>query len=295
MEGCSKYCTYCVVPYTRGEEFSRPLVAVMKEVELLAEQGVREITLLGQNVNGYRGLDEAGDVVDFSLLIYFVSKVNGIERIRYTSSHPIEFSDNLIDAYAEVLELVNHVHLPVQSGADRVLSAMKRGHTALEFKSIVRKLREHRPDISISSDFIVGFPGETDEDFEDTLKFVEEIGFDQSFSFIYSRRPGTPAASYEDDVGLEIKKQRLQRLQQLINKMSTEYSNAMLNTNQTVLVEGLSKKSDQEYSGRTENNRVVNFSVPQEVKDHVIGKFVRLKISEVFSNSLRGIYLETLH
>ncbi len=288
MEGCSKYCTYCVVPYTRGEEFSRPLVAVMKEVELLAEQGVREITLLGQNVNGYRGLDEAGDVVDFSLLIYFVSKVNGIERIRYTSSHPIEFSDNLIDAYAEVLELVNHVHLPVQSGADRVLSAMKRGHTALEFKSIVRKLREHRPDISISSDFIVGFPGETDEDFEDTLKFVEEIGFDQSFSFIYSRRPGTPAASYEDDVGLEIKKQRLQRLQQLINKMSTEYSNAMLNTNQTVLVEGLSKKSDQEYSGRTENNRVVNFSVPQEVKDHVIGKFVRLKISEVFSNSLRG-------
>ena len=234
-------------------------------------------------------------MIDFSLLIYFVSKVNGIERIRYTSSHPIEFPDNLIDAYAEVPELVNHVHLPVQSGADRVLSAMKRGHTALEYKSIIRKLREHRPNISISSDFIVGFPGETDEDFEETLKFVEDIGFDQSFSFIYSRRPGTPAASYEDDVKSEIKKQRLQYLQKLINKMSKKYSNAMLNTEQIVLVEGLSKKSDQEYSGRTENNRVVNFSVPQEIKDHVVGKFVRLTISEVFSNSLRGIYLETLH
>ena len=225
------------------------------------------------------------------MLIYFVSKVKGVERIRYTSSHPIEFSDNLIDAYAEVPELVNHVHLPVQSGSDRVLSAMKRGHTALEFKSIVKKLRKHRPDVSISSDFIIGFPGETEKDFEDTMKFVEEIGFDQSYSFIYSRRPGTPAASLEDDVTPEVKKERLQRFQQLINNMSTKYSNAMLGTEQVVLVEGLSKKSDHEYSGRTENNRVVNFEAPE----NVIGKFVRLNISEVFSNSLRGTFLETMH
>ena len=295
MEGCSKYCTYCVVPYTRGEEFSRPLKDVMCEVEALAEQGVREVTLLGQNVNGYRGLDEHDEIIDFSLLIYFVSKVNGIERIRYTSSHPIEFSENLINAYAEVPELVNHVHLPAQSGSDSVLSAMKRGHTALEFKSIIRKLRKYRPNVSISSDFIVGFPGETDKDFEDTLKFVEEIGFDQSYSFIYSRRPGTPAASFDDEVKLERKKERLQRLQSLINRMSSENSNSMLDTDQIVLVEGLSKKSDEEYSGRTENNRVVHFSVPQEVKDPVIGTFVRLNISDVFSNSLRGTYLETLH
>jgi len=290
MEGCSKYCTYCVVPYTRGEEFSRPLKDVMKEIEALAKQGVREITLLGQNVNGYRGPDENNEIVDFSLLIYFVSKVEGIERIRYTSSHPIEFSDNLIDAYGEVPELVNHVHLPVQSGSDRVLAGMKRGHTALEFKSIIKKLRKVRPDISLSSDFIVGFPGETDKDFEDTLKFVEELGFDQSFSFIYSRRRGTPAASQDDDVSAEVKKQRLQRLQTLINNMASQYSQAMLDSEQVVLVEGLSKKSDQEYSGRTENNRVVNFSAPEDV----IGNFVRLKITEVFSNSLRGTYLETL-
>ncbi len=290
MEGCSKYCTYCVVPYTRGEEFSRPLIDVMNEIEELARQGVREITLLGQNVNGYRGLDENNDIVDFSLLIYFVSKVEGIERIRYTSSHPIEFSDNLIDAYAEVPELVSHVHLPVQSGSDRVLAAMKRGHTALEFKSIIKKLRKHRPDISISSDFIVGFPGESDKDFEDTMKFVEEVGFDQSYSFIYSRRPGTPAASFEDDVLPEVKKDRLRRFQQLVNSMAAQYSKAMLDTEQVVLVEGLSKKSDQEYSGRTENNRVVNFEAPEDV----IGKFVRLNITEIFSNSLRGYYLETL-
>lgn len=294
MEGCSKYCTYCVVPYTRGEEFSRPVADVMEEIEELARQGVREITLLGQNVNGYRGLDESNEVVDFSLLIYFVSRVEGVERIRYTSSHPIEFSDNLVDAYAEVSELVNHVHLPVQSGSDRVLAAMKRGHTAIEFKSIVKKLRKHRPDISISSDFIVGFPGETDKDFEDTMKFVEEIGFDQSYSFIYSRRPGTPAASLEDDVKPEVKKLRLQRFQNLINSMAEKYSNAMLNTEQVVLVEGLSKKSDQEVSGRTENNRVVNFSVPEDVLKNIIGKFARLKITDVYSNSLRGAYLETL-
>ncbi|MEM7401359.1 MAG: tRNA (N6-isopentenyl adenosine(37)-C2)-methylthiotransferase MiaB [Pseudomonadota bacterium] len=294
MEGCSKYCTYCVVPYTRGEEFSRPLVDVMSEIKSLAKQGVREVTLLGQNVNGYRGLDENDEVVDFSLLIYFVSKVEGIERIRYTSSHPIEFSDNLINAYAEVPELVSHVHLPVQSGSDRVLAAMKRGHTALEFKSIVKKLRKRRSNVSLSSDFIVGFPGETDKDFEDTLKFVEEVGFDQSFSFIYSRRPGTPAASLEDDVQPEVKKQRLQRLQKLISDMSSRYSNDMQNTEQVVLVEGLSKKSDQEFSGRTENNRVVNFSVPHDLNDQVIGNFVKLKISEVFANSLRGNFLEIL-
>ncbi|MBT8124217.1 MAG: tRNA (N6-isopentenyl adenosine(37)-C2)-methylthiotransferase MiaB [Gammaproteobacteria bacterium] len=290
MEGCSKYCTYCVVPYTRGEEFSRPLIDVMNEIEELARQGVREITLLGQNVNGYRGLDENNDIVDFSLLIYFVSKVEGVERIRYTSSHPIEFSDNLINAYAEVPELVNHVHLPVQSGSDRVLAGMKRGHTALEFKSIIKKLRKQRPDVSISSDFIIGFPGESDKDFEDTMKFVEEVGFDQSYSFIYSRRPGTPAASLEDDVLPEVKKDRLRRFQQLVNSMAAQYSKAMLDTEQVVLVEGLSKKSDQEYSGRTENNRVVNFEAPEDV----IGKFVRLNITEIFSNSLRGYYLETL-
>ncbi len=294
MEGCSKYCTYCVVPYTRGEEFSRPLVDVMNEIEELAKQGVREITLLGQNVNGYRGLDKDNDIVDFSLLIYFVSKVEGVERIRYTSSHPIEFSDNLINAYGEIPELVNHVHLPVQSGSDRVLAAMKRGHTALEFKSIVKKLRKQRPDVSISSDFIVGFPGESDKDFEDTMKFVEEIGFDQSFSFIYSRRPGTPAASLEDDVSPEVKKARLKRFQLLINSMATRYSEEMLGTDQVVLVEGLSKKSDQEYAGRTENNRVVNFGVPDDIKDKVVGKFLRLNITEVFSNSLRGTYLETI-
>ncbi len=294
MEGCSKYCAYCVVPYTRGEEFSRPLVDVMNEIEELAKQGVREITLLGQNVNGYRGLDEDDDIIDFSLLLYFVSKVEGIERIRYTSSHPIEFSDNLINAYGEIPELVNHVHLPVQSGSDRVLAAMKRGHTALEFKSIVKKLRKQRPDVSISSDFIVGFPGESDKDFEDTMKFVEEIGFDQSFSFIYSRRPGTPAASLEDDVPAEVKKARLKRFQQLINSMATQYSEEMLGTDQVVLVEGLSKKSDQEYSGRTENNRVVNFGVPDKIKDNVIGMFLLINITEVFSNSLRGTYLSTI-
>jgi tRNA-2-methylthio-N6-dimethylallyladenosine synthase len=282
------------VPYTRGEEFSRPVADVMNEIEELAKQGVREITLLGQNVNGYRGMDKDDEVVDFSLLIYFVSKVEGIERIRYTSSHPIEFSDNLINAYGEVPELVNHVHLPVQSGSDRVLAAMKRGHTALEFKSIVKKLRKQRPDVSISSDFIIGFPGESDKDFEDTMKFVEEIGFDQSFSFIYSRRPGTPAASLEDDVPAEVKKARLKRFQQLINNMATQYSEEMLGTDQVVLVEGLSKKSDQEYSGRTENNRVVNFGVPEKIKDNVIGMFLLINITEVFSNSLRGTYLSTI-
>ena len=290
MEGCSKYCTYCVVPYTRGEEFSRPLDDVLKEVEALAEQYVREVTLLGQNVNGYRGRDSKGNAIDFSLLLYYISQIDGIERIRYTSSHPIEFSDNLINAYAEISKLVNHVHLPVQSGSDRMLAAMKRGHTAIEYKSIIRKLRKHRPQLSLSSDFIVGFPGETDKDFEDTIKFVEEIRFDQSYSFVYSPRPGTPAASFEDKVPMHVKKQRLQILQKLIEEMSSNYSNKMLNTEQLVLVEGYSKKSKQEYSGRTENNRVVNFKAP----DNIIGKFVWLLITDIYSNSLRGTYLETL-
>ncbi len=290
MEGCSKYCTYCVVPYTRGEEFSRPPEDVLDEISCLVQQGVREVTLLGQNVNGYRGLDQDGEVVDFSLLLYYVGNLEGIERIRYTSSHPVEFSDNLINAYVEISELVNHVHLPVQSGSDRVLSAMKRGYTALEYKSIIRKLRKHRPDISLSSDFIVGFPGETDRDFEDTMEFVEEIGFDQSYSFIYSRRPGTPAASLEDNVSPDVKKYRLRRLQQTIGHASMAGSQAMLGTDQVVLVEGYSKKSSLEYSGRTENNRVVNFAAPEPV----IGKFVRLGITDVFSNSLRGVYHETL-
>lgn len=286
MEGCSKYCTYCVVPYTRGEEFSRPLDDVVEEIKLLSDQGVREVTLLGQNVNGYRGQDKNAELVDFSLLLYYVSSIDGIERIRYTSSHPLEFSDNLIEAYAEIPELVNHLHLPVQSGSDRILAAMKRGHTALEYKSKIKKLRKQRPDISISSDFIVGFPGETGQDFEDTIKLVEEITFDQSYSFIYSRRPGTPAASFEDSVSQEVKKQRLNRLQEIINRFSSDISKSMIGSEQLVLVEGLSKNSDLEYSGRTENNRVVNFKAPE----NVIGKFVRLKITDACANSLRGEY-----
>lgn len=287
MEGCSKYCTYCVVPYTRGEEFSRPVADVLNEIELLAARGVREVTLLGQNVNGYRGLDADDEIVDFSLLLYYVSRLKGIDRIRYTSSHPIEFSDNLINAYADIPELVDHVHLPAQSGSDRILAAMKRGHTVLEYKSIINKLRRHRPGISISSDFIVGFPGETEQDFEATLKFVEEVGFDQSYSFIYSRRPGTPAASMQDDVPLKVKKYRLQRLQQIINRLSENFSKRMIGTKQRVLVEGCAKKSSLEYTGRTANNRVVNFVAPEDVT----GKFVRLKITDVFPNSMRGDHL----
>ncbi len=290
MEGCSKYCTYCVVPYTRGEEFSRPLEDVLKEIRAVARQGAREVTLLGQNVNGYRGQDRHGDEIDFSLLLYYVARLEGIRRIRYTSSHPIEFSENLIDAYAEIPELTNHVHLPVQSGSDRVLAAMKRGYTALEFKSIIKRLRRHRPDIRISSDFIVGFPGETDQDFECTMNLVEEVGFDQSYSFIYSRRPGTPAASLQDEVPLDEKKRRLQRLQKAIDCASRDYSKAMLGTEQVVLVEGRSKKSQLEFTGRTDNNRVVNFAAP----DTVSGKFVRVEITDAFPNSLRGVYHETL-
>ncbi|PIE01223.1 MAG: tRNA (N6-isopentenyl adenosine(37)-C2)-methylthiotransferase MiaB [Thiothrix nivea] len=284
MEGCSKYCTFCVVPYTRGEEISRPFDDVIAEVAQLATQGVREVNLLGQNVNAYRGQMHDGEVADLATLIQYVAAVDGIDRIRYTTSHPNEFSDNLIQAYANVPELVNHLHLPVQSGSDRVLAAMKRNHMALEYKSKIRKLRKIRPDISLSSDFIVGFPGETDQDFEDTMKLIEAVGFDHSFSFIYSARPGTPASNLADDTPLEVKKARLQRLQQRILEMANEISASMVGTTQTVLVERLSKKDPKQIAGRTENNRVVNFD------GHVrlIGKFVDVEITEALPNSLRG-------
>ncbi len=284
MEGCSKYCTFCVVPYTRGEEVSRPLDGVLSEIMQLAEQGVKEVNLLGQNVNAYRGLSHEGDVVDLALLIHYVAAIDGIERIRFTTSHPVEFTDGLIEAYRDVPELANYLHLPVQSGSDRILSMMKRGHTALEYKQKIRKLREVRPDISLSSDFIVGFPGETAKDFEDTMKLIEDIGFDQSFSFIYSARPGTPASSMPDLVSLEEKKARLQRLQSTINDMAAKISQDMVGSTQKILVEGTSKWSDEELSGKTENNRVVNFAGPQRL----IGQMVDVVITEALRNSLRG-------
>ncbi len=284
MEGCSKYCSFCVVPYTRGEEISRPLDSVLEEIMKLADQGVKEINLLGQNVNAYRGLSHSGDIVDLALLIHYVAAIDGIERIRFTTSHPTEFSDGLIEAYRDVPELVNYLHLPVQSGSDRVLSMMKRNHTALEYKQIIRKLREVRPDISLSSDFIVGFPGETAKDFEDTMKLIEDIGFDQSFSFIYSARPGTPAASLADNTPLEEKKERLQRLQATINDMAAQIAQNMVGTTEKVLVEGTSKWSDEELSGKTENNRVVNFAGPKRL----IGQLVDVTITEALRNSLRG-------
>jgi tRNA-2-methylthio-N6-dimethylallyladenosine synthase len=288
MEGCSKYCTYCVVPYTRGEEISRPFDDVIAEVAALAEQGVREVTLLGQNVNAYRGAlaDEAGEggVADLALLIRYVAAIDGIDRIRFTTSHPVEFSESLIDVYADVPELVGFVHLPVQSGSDRILAAMKRGHTALEYRSKIRRLRQVRPGIGISSDFIVGFPGETESDFAATMDLIEEIGFDQSFSFIYSRRPGTPAAEYPDEVPLADKKARLERLQARINDNARHYSQAMVGTIQRVLVERPSRKDPSRLAGRTENNRVVNFAgVPE-----LIGDFVDIEITEALPNSLRG-------
>ena len=284
MEGCSKYCSYCVVPYTRGEEISRPLNDVLTEVMQLTEKGVKEVTLLGQNVNGYRGAMEDGDICSFTLLLHYVASIEGVERIRYTTSHPLEFSDALIDAYAELPKLVNHLHLPVQSGSDRILAAMKRGYTALEFKSKVRKLRVHRPDISMSSDFIVGFPGETDSDFEQTMRLIDDVGFDQSFSFIYSARPGTPAASLHDETPMEVKKARLQRLQTRITEMANEISAKMVGTTQPILVTGLSKKSKREIAGRTENNRVVNLQGSEDL----IGKIVDTVITEALPNSLRG-------
>ena len=290
MEGCSKYCTYCVVPYTRGEEISRPFDDVLTEVTKLAQQGVREVNLLGQNVNAYRGLMEDGEIADLALLIHAVAGVEGIERIRFTTSHPMEFSDSLIDVYAEVPELVSHLHLPVQSGSDRILTMMKRGHTAFEYKAKIKRLREVRPDISISSDFIVGFPGESDQDFARTMDLIESVGFDYSFSFLFSARPGTPAAEYPDDVPLELKQQRLERLQQAILQTAQQISRRMVGTVQRVLVERVSRKDSSQLAGRTENNRVVNFCGSQEL----IGDFVNLTITEALPNSLRGELVDEL-
>jgi tRNA-2-methylthio-N6-dimethylallyladenosine synthase len=284
MEGCSKYCTFCVVPYTRGEEISRPLDDVIAEVASLAGQGVREVNLLGQNVNAYRGEMDDGDLADLALLVHYVAAIDGIERIRYTTSHPVEFSDNLIDAYASVPELVSHLHLPVQSGSDRILSMMKRGHSAIEYRHKINKLRKVRPDISLSSDFIIGFPGETDADFKATMKLIEDIGFDTSFSFIYSQRPGTPAAFMPDTVPAAVKKERLKILQDKLLQQAAMISRQMVGSRQRVLVEGYSRKSDKELSGRTENNRVVNF----EGADELIGEFVEVEVTRALNNSLRG-------
>jgi tRNA-2-methylthio-N6-dimethylallyladenosine synthase len=285
MEGCSKYCTFCVVPYTRGEEVSRPIADVLAEISVLAEQGVREVNLLGQNVNAYRGDMPDGSVCDFAELIPFVASIDGIERIRYTTSHPVEFSDALIDVYSQVPELVSHLHLPVQSGSDRILMAMKRGHTAIEYKSKIRRLRKIRPGMSISSDFIIGFPNETDDDFAATMKLIDDIGFDTSFSFIYSARPGTPAADLTDNIDEQTKKKRLSILQNRILQQAAEISRRMVGTEQQLLVSGVSKKDPGQLQGRTENNRVVNF----RTMDHsLIGEFVSARITEALPNSLRG-------
>ena len=284
MEGCSKYCSFCVVPYTRGTEISRPFEDVLVEVAQLAAQGVREVNLLGQNVNAYRGPMGDGDSADLGLLIRTLAQIEGIGRIRFTTSHPLEFSDSLVEAYRDVPQLANYLHLPVQSGSDRILGAMKRGYTALEFKQKIRKLRAVRPDISISSDFIVGFPGETDADFEKTMKLIEDVGFDQSFSFIYSRRPGTPAADLPDEVSDPVKHARLERLQQHINAHAAGISRAMVGSVQTVLVEGPSKKDPNELTGKTENMRSVNFAG----HPRLVGQFVEVVITEALSNSLRG-------
>jgi len=284
MEGCSKYCSFCVVPYTRGEEVSRPLDDVLTEVADLADQGVREINLLGQNVNAFRGRCGGTDVADFALLLEHVAEVPGIDRIRYTTSHPKEFTQRLVDVYARVPQLVDHVHLPVQAGSDRVLAAMKRGYTVLEYKSIIRRLRAARPNISISSDFIVGFPGETEADFEKTMALIEELGFDASFSFVYSRRPGTPAADLHDDTSEDVKLARLQRLQAAINRRAAEISASMVGSRQRILVEGPSKRDPQELSGRTENNRIVNFAAPAAL----MGQMIDVEITQAFPHSLRG-------
>lgn len=285
MEGCSKYCSFCVVPYTRGEEVSRTFDDVLTEVVELAEQGVREITLLGQNVNAYRGARHNGEIADLALLIEYVAAVDGIDRIRFTTSHPMEFSDRLIEVYERVPELVGHLHLPVQTGSDRVLALMKRAHTVLEYKHKIRRLRALRPHISISSDFIVGFPGETDADFEKTIDLINEIKFDHSFSFIYSIRPGTPAASLEDDTDIDTKKQRLYILQERINQSAAEISESMVGGMQTILVHGHARKNSEQLSGRTENNRSVNFSGPASL----IGRFIDVKITEALPNSLRAV------
>ena len=284
MEGCSKYCTFCVVPYTRGEEVSRPFDDVLVEVAQLAAKGVREINLLGQNVNGYRGLNHLGDIIDFAELITYVAAIEGIDRIRYTTSHPLEFSDALIDIYAEVPALVDHLHLPVQSGSDRVLAAMKRNHTVLEYKSKIRRLRKIRPNISMSSDFIVGFPGEGDREFEETMNLIRDVNYDLSFSFIYSARPGTPAADLPDTTPMEVKKQRLAILQDRINQQAQSISRGMVGTRQRLLITGPSRKDPSEIQGRTENNRVVNLKGDTAL----IGQFVDAMIGQALPNSLRG-------
>ena len=284
-EGCSKYCTFCVVPYTRGEEISRPVIDVLAEITHLSQQKVREVNLLGQNVNAYRGKMPNESICDFAELITYVAGIEGIDRIRYTTSHPVEFSDNLISAYAEVPELVSHLHLPVQSGSDRILSAMKRGHTAIEYKSKIRKLRKIRPDISISSDFIVGFPGETESDFEKTMELIHEVGFDQSFSFIYSKRPGTPASDLSDETSEETKKLRLKILQDRINQQAMSISEKMVGKTENILVTGISKKDPSQLQGRTENNRVVNFTSNDTT---LIGNFLPVLITGALRNSLAG-------
>jgi tRNA-2-methylthio-N6-dimethylallyladenosine synthase len=289
MEGCSKYCTFCVVPYTRGEEVSRPLGDVLLEITQLAEKGVKEVTLLGQNVNGFRGATPDGDIADFADLLYAVATIDGIERIRYTTSHPLEFSDAIIQAHADIPQLVKFLHLPVQSGSDRVLAAMKRNHTALEYKSRIRKLKAAVPDICISSDFIVGFPGETEKDFEQTMKLIEDVGFDFSFSFIYSSRPGTPAADLVDDTPDEVKKQRLQILNGRLSQQGFEISRRMVGTIQRILVTDYAKRDPGQLQGRTQNNRVVNFRCDNP---SLIGQFVDVEIHEALPNSLRGTLID---
>jgi tRNA-2-methylthio-N6-dimethylallyladenosine synthase len=284
MEGCSKYCSYCVVPYTRGEEFSRPFDDVLAEVVVLAEQGVREVNLLGQNVNAYRGAMHDGGIADLAILLRYVSEVEGIERLRFTTSHPLEFSDELIRAYADLPKLVDHLHLPVQSGSDRILERMKRGYRAADYLSIIDRLRQVRPNISLSSDFIVGFPGETEADFQATMDLIERVSFDHSFSFIYSSRPGTPAADFADNVPLKLKKERLARLQQRILEMAADISKDMVGSIQKVLVQGVSKKDAAEMTGRTENNRAVNFPGRQRL----VGQMIDVRITEALPNSLRG-------
>ena len=284
MEGCSKYCTFCVVPYTRGEEISRPLDDVIAEIVSLAQQGVREVNLLGQNVNAYHGLMDDGDYADLALLLHYVAAIDGIDRLRFTTSHPVEFSNSLIEAYATIPELVSHLHLPIQSGSDRVLMMMKRGHTTLEYKHKIRKLREIRPDLSLSSDFIIGFPGESEVDFDATMKLIDDVGFDTSFSFIYSARPGTPAAFIPDSITQDIKKGRLKILQDRILQQANQISRKMVGSRQRILVEGFSKKSDEEMSGRTENNRVVNFAGDESM----VGQFVDVEITTALNNSLKA-------
>ena len=284
MEGCSKYCTFCVVPYTRGEEVSRPVAEVMREVRQLAAQGVKEVTLLGQNVNAYCGAGEDGEPVDFAYLLQAIAALEDIARLRFTTSHPRDMSQRLIDVYASTPKLVSHLHLPVQSGSDRILAAMKRGHTVLEYKSIIRRVRAARPDICITSDFIVGFPGETEQDFEATMKLVDEIGFDNSFSYLYSPRPGTPAAEMRDDTPFEVRAARLKRLQDRLADLENGVAQTMLGTTQRALVEGVSKKDGRELAARTDNNRVVNFSGAADL----IGRFVDLKITRVVRHTLRG-------